>query len=277
MALRNKTLLASRSISDFSRYNTDVLSIRDTVYLFALLTAHKDEGFCDINSFNHLRWASLAPTIKYAHKIITHLNNKNLINAKHPYFDDIDKACNEYSGKCIYQQGATWDLKVDNQYLSIEDIMERLEYKLSEANFSHTETEQLNDLVNELMAEECIAYMHVCAEREELDFNLGTEIKKAILFGLERYSIAQMYNFIWKSVDASSGEEQPGKFTRQSAADNIIKNIKGFYYKVESENLKVKLYKQDDDYKESVLNEIVFSMTLKCQDRWFNTRINKPV
>jgi hypothetical protein len=117
--------------------------------------------------------------------------------------------------------------------------------------------------------EECLQYLEMVLEEHKLPFNPGEKTNLMFSHVLEKYSVAQAYNFIWRAAKDAAAFYQRGGVNKQHAANTVVGAIQRQAERALSEGWEVKAYHRDFRCPQSMISQVLFNTSLQIGDIGF--------
>lgn len=245
------------------------LSFEDAIYLLSLIRLAASEDFGVIYPLE-TRKDLLSPNFSFDIEIIRRLYESNLIYV-HP---DSNVDAFTFDGTSISQFSlikVMWALPVSASSTDPEFFVRELEDLIkTEKKWPEEWHNEWMPLWKKVALQECLQYLKVTLEEHGLSFNPG---KKTILtFNnlLEDYSVAQIYNFIWRAAKDAAAFWVRTKSSKLHAANTVIGSIQSAAERALAEGWEIKPYRRHFECQKSMLYMVLFDTALKIGDTGFN-------
>lgn len=228
---KQRELIISTYLTDVPKVKYESLSVRDKVFLSALLRSGLNEEMTKIIG-NSLVENKMSPTADFDREILNELESKQviLVDPQSP----IDAFVKENFPHSYYVHEVNYLLNIDTDVTDISAI----EYPNREEIIKNRD--ECLQIWKEIAEAECYAYLQDQMQRKRFMFNPGPKTKLVIDHLLEEYSVCQIRNLIWGSVKDAAAWYQEGNISKKHAANSVITrlNNKGEHAKAENWNLK---------------------------------------
>ena len=224
------------------------LTVRDKLYTAALLRACLSE---DMRSIHPVCSTSvvLAPTPDYETKIILHLCNKRII------IPDVQATSsvmlNTNNTIQINARSTSFILNLANSHKTYLEIIESLLYPQP---IEGNNTYAVFELWQEVAIHEGIEYLQARLQEYRLPIRVGEKTRLAMGKILEKYSVSQLFNFLWYSVKNAAAFRQKNGISLQHAANTVPGNIIKRYEYANAENWSIKGFDRDSKHPESAIS-----------------------
>lgn len=243
------------------------MSFEDAIYMLSLLRVGGSEDLsyiCPHEKITDL----LSPTSELDFEIIDHLYKNNLIGI-HPgsSSEAVIFDCGKFTK--FYPLKVHWTLPLKKDGPSPSKFVENLENLIKSDEWPeawYVDSEKLHRVV---AFHECIQYLKIVVEDHGFSLKVGEKTKLVIYDTLNSFSVAQVYNFIWKAArDAAAFYVREG--TSKAHAANIIPGaIQRTADRAIAENWDVKPFNRDFRAPQSMVSEVLFNAALKIGEDGF--------
>lgn len=264
---KRQILLESYEYENSMPISVDELTIKDKLYVCALLRTSLSESLTSINPLTSVK-ANLAPTTKYKMNIISYLRSKLIVLfSPSTSLDSVEIENNEIQS--YYPMYVT--LKLNTPKEQYDEIVENLLHlNIDEEIDNETKLE----LWYEIGLFECLEFLDVKMDEYNLPTDhIGDKTISAIKESLKDFSISQNFNFIWRAVTNAAAFYQKSSVSKKHAVNTISGSIIRSHEKAKSENWDVKGYGRDYNYPQSVISEVFFNNILQIGSRGFESKI----
>lgn len=228
---KQRELIISTYLADVPKVKYESLSVRDKIFLSALLRSGLNEEMTKIIGKSLLE-NKMSPTADFDLEILNELNSKQviLVDLQSP----LDAFVKENFPHNYYIHEVNYLLNIDTNVTDISAI----EYPDREDIIKNRD--ECLQIWKEIAEAECYAYLQDQMQRKRFMFNPGPKTKLVIDHLLEEYSVCQIRNLIWGSVKDAAAWYQEGNISKMHAANSVITrlNNRGEHAKAENWNLK---------------------------------------
>lgn len=264
---KRQILLESYEYENSMPISIDELTIKDKLYICALLRTSLSENFISINPLTGVK-ANLAPTIQYKMNIISHLRNKSIVLFSP--LTSLDSILIENDEiKSYYPMNVTLKLNVAPERYD-EVVQNLLHLKIDK----EIDKEIKLELWYEIGLFECLEFLYAKMEEYNLPINdIGDKTILALRESLKDFSISQNFNFIWRAITNAAAFYQKSSVSKKHAVNTISGSIIRNHEKSKSEHWEVKGYGRDYNYPQSVISEVFFNNILQIGSRGFESKI----
>jgi len=119
---------------------------------------------------------------------------------------------------------------------------------------------------------ECIEYLIFTLAEHRLELNPGEKTLEMFSHLLERYSVSQIYSFIWRASKDAAAFYVRERVTKQHAANTVVGTIQRMAEKADAEGWEVKGYRRDFRLPQSLMSEVLYNAVLKIGSAGFETK-----
>lgn len=121
---------------------------------------------------------------------------------------------------------------------------------------------------------ECLEYLVFTLSEHKLELNPGEKTMDMFNRLLERYSVAQIYSFIWRAARDAAAFYMRGGVAKKHAANTVVGTIQRMADRAEAEAWNVSGYRRDFDLPQSTMSQVLYNAVLKIGAAGFE---NKPI
>ena len=139
--------------------------------------------------------------------------------------------------------------------------------------FFDTYSLEIKQLCEEVALQECLAYLDYQLTARHFVFSPGEKTKAVFNKLLQKYSVAQMYNFIYMACRYASDKYQKRQIPKKQAANLIPGVVQRYGERAEAEGWEIKSYKRDFNLPQSELSVVLYDVILGKPDGGFNLSI----
>lgn len=169
-----------------------------------------------------------------------------------------------------------WKLVIDDS-IHPSQYIAQLENKVKSMDFLESHYEETKALSEEIALKECLFYLDHVLNEHQLPFKPGEKTKHVLSTGLHSFSVAKMYNFIWRAAKDAASFHLRKKVAKKHAANTVVGNIDSQIERALSNNWDVKPYRRNYDYPQSMVSRVLFNILLHTDDGGFNQLISKLI
>lgn len=252
-------------------YNNDISEFepRHAILLYAFIYGISSENLDYLNTYDD-SCIEIYPNGDGDSELIESLRENNLI-----VFDPDRHSELWIRDGNIQYDPSTAHWKLTNEKYSVENFMLKLFTRISGSDFINDYRKDIAILAEEVAIKECLAYMKIMLEQRNLSFSPGK--KTLLLFEqlIQKYSVAEIFNFIWRGAKSVSDYYMTGQVYRNQAGKAIIGTIKRIVAKVEEEGKWVKPFDRKSTVSQCLVSEVIYNRILRSSDYGFKVPIGE--
>lgn len=251
--------------------NVGDLTARSAILLRALIIHSAREDMSYIEPVNENQVVSFSPSASYTVELLREMYHSSLIHI-HPYSN---LSLFEFSEDLSYRfniRSVPWKLCFKEGY-DLNEFSVLLSNKISSLEYIETSIEEVRELSFEIALHESIAYLEAIVAEYGFEYRVGSKTIEVLKKGLGIYSVAQMYNFIWRAGKDAAAYYQRANISKRQASNSIVGSINKALDQSVNNNWDVKPYRRRYDEPQSVLSQVVFNQLLLTDDGGFNRPI----
>lgn len=257
---RKREIIISTYTSSVDRIEYENLSATSRIFLSVLLHAGLNDEATKISGEKIIE-NKLSLTHELDCAILEHLLSENviLVDPMSPMESfNVNNFPNEYY---IFKVNYLINLEFNEKgldFLEYPDRKEIIKYK-----------EECLDIWKQIALHECIEYLINQMKIVNFDFNPKEKTKLVISHLLEEYSIGQVRNLIYGSVNNAATWYQRSGISKKHAANSAITTLNNRGSKAKVENWNLKPYQRNYGSKASQLSIVFFNDILQKGDRGY--------
>ena len=256
----------------------DDLGLREMIYFVSVMQTGGSEDLQRIEPPD-LWEQKLSPGTDYSKKILKTLFDRRIIGI-HPdtsteSIDSFNTVSGEFSyfpDKITYKPNSSM-LSPDTPNALIQEILE----KLSSSWTDETWEDEAYNLWFEIAIEECKEFLLFQMQKHRFDFMPGEKTIDYLTYSLKNYSVSQVFNIIWSSVQSAAALYQQGNITKKHAANVAISNIQSKTERSIANNWELKPYERNYDLPETTVSRLFYSVVLGLGDIGIKQKINREI
>lgn len=271
-AQRNKLIADFENAKEYPLI-VEELGVREAVLLRTLILYSATEDMSYIDTFDRGQVVPFSPLYDYSIKLVREMYHSSIINI-HPY---TNLSLLDFSEDLSFRFSLTqipWVLSL-NKDISMEEFSSQLSKKISSLDYIDSDAEELRNLCYEISLNECIAYLETIIDEYDFNFRVGPKTIEALNKALNHFSVAQVYNFIWRAGKDAAAYYQRSMVSKSQAANSIVGSIDRSVDQALANKWEVKPYRRRYDEPQSVLSKVVFNHLLHTDDGGFNSLLSK--
>lgn len=255
--------------------NTDEIGFKNAVFFLALVRHSANEELTQIQALVTNQGDLISPDLDFDLQIVNELYHAGFI-AISPLspLDAIEM--NEESGFSFYLNKVAWEVSLEDGD-SLPKAISRIEKKFEDSEYVVAERESVEEICREICLLECLAYLNHVIEEHKLSFRVGEKTKLVLSSALDNYSVAQVYNFIWRAGKDAAAYYLRSGVPRTHAANTIVGNIQKQYERALANGWEVKAFGRNYNMPQSIISQVVFNLALKTDDGGFAQQIGEII
>lgn len=129
--------------------------------------------------------------------------------------------------------------------------------------------------IRQISVEECLAYLDYTLDRHNIYYEPGTKTWQVLEQCLNDFSVAQIYNFIWRVSRDAAAYYMRENISKKQAANSVVSRLNSLRECAISQNWEVKSFRRDFNLLQSTLSRLVFNSILQTDDGGFNVRLDQ--
>lgn len=267
---KKAALVKFRNLNNKSKACVDELDLKSSIYLLSTINALADEGLCTIQPIGNFAACTLSPDSSYDYEILKHLVDSNLITLS---MSSSLAAITLYENDEINLdfKTATFDLAFGQYQIT----------NLSDSFFSNANIEKIRnlpdfiDLCKAVQLNECLCFLKSMLLNHRLFMSPGVKTQQIITQCLERFSVAQVYNFMWRACRDAAAYYMRGSISKQQAANSVVGAISKNMERALANGWAVKPYNRNFNMPQSALSRVVFNTVLGTDDGGFKSLLTE--
>ncbi|MCK1995479.1 hypothetical protein MPH61_23435 [Peribacillus muralis] len=244
---------------NYSKVPEAKLSLEDKLYLSVLLRGGLDENLFNINPVSSLE-QKLTPTENFTVELIKTLTVRNLIvpcsaSSINAFVDNESFPTSYYVDRVIFR------VNIEPNDDFYPNMIQRLLYpdqKEFEKNSNFC-----FEMWRKISLNESLQYLLYSLEKVGFDFSPGEKTISVFEHLLEHYSVAQVYNIIYRAVANSTKLYQERKMSKKHAANTVISTCESYGERAIAEGWSLTKYRRNYDLPETLISSIFFTSILK--------------
>lgn len=251
------------------------LEPEDRLYLAVILKAALSENTMYIEPLkNH--YGNLAPTNGFEAEMIKTLTARDLLVPHN--ISDVNSFNIEFKDEKMHSADVShgiydvcYRININPADMNYKEMIKRLMYPSSEL-FSN---EFCYDMWKKISFYESMQYLLYQMNEVGYSFNPGEKTNAVLENLLESFSVAQIYNIIYRAVANSTARYQSGKITKLHAQNSVITSCEIQGEKALAENWNLKGYNRIRELPETLISKVLFNSVMKISALGFNEKPTK--
>ncbi|WP_275288331.1 hypothetical protein [Halomonas elongata] len=265
-------ILKMRQSAENNTPDPATLDLTSKIYLLAAIQALGDEQFTTIEPLDDYPTCTLSPDSVYDHKVLRHLIDNHLLliclgtrlEAVELHEDDrfsVDL------GECAFNLALDADhvTALVNEFFD-EEIIQGVR-----------QAPEFVALCKEVQLNECLGFLKTILEDHQLYLSPGEKTRQVISQCLEKFSVAQVYNFIWRATKDAAAYYMRSSISKRQAANSVVGNISRNMERAVANDWDVKPFHRNYNLPQSSLSRIIFNMVLGTDDGGFECPLHELI
>ena len=245
------------------------ITFEDAVYLLSFIRLAASEDFTHLIPLR-LITEPLAPTENFSREVILQLFHHKLIYISPKSTIDAFVFEGGYPER-FYSDKVSWELPISSKSENSQGLIEELEAVFRNGTWPESWRGEWQALWKKIALQECLQYLEVGLNEHGLSLNPGEKTYLVFNGALEQYSVAQVYNMIWRAVRDAAAFYVRERVPKQHAANTVIGSIQRQADRAKAEGWDLKPYRRDRRCQESMISQVLFNTALQIGEKGFNT------
>lgn len=210
-----------------------------------------------------------SPTFEYSLDLIKSLFHNHIL-AVDPIHSPEHAFVEDNLGS-FYPNMVAWHLPYGTTSDHPKDLALELEKALRADPLPVIWADQRLELWRKIALHESLQYLKVALGEHGLTLNPGEKTIMVISGLLEFYSVAQIYNMIWRATKDAAAFLVRERVSKQHAANTVIGSIQKYGERARAEKWDIKPYKRHWDCPQSMISQVFYDVVLRIGERGFDT------
>ncbi|WP_193076115.1 hypothetical protein [Pseudomonas sp. FME51] len=248
--------------------NIQKLSLKEKVYLASAIQALGHENLDQLTSLADNPQCKLSPDIDYDRIILKYLidNRISWISINTPLRSIVIKDDDNFTLDLFNSR-----LEIPFQTPELINLLDKFSTEQYQEELK--QSDDFFQLCLEVQLFECLAFLKHTLCEHRLHFSPGEKTKLVISQCLRCFSVAQIYNFIWRAVKDSAAYYMRGGIGKLQAANSVVGNISKNMEKALANNWEVAPFKRNYRMPQSAISQLIFNTVLETDDGGFNQKL----
>lgn len=265
---KKSIILKLRQRIEDNKPDLTVLDLKSIIYLLAAIQALSNESLSTIGPLNDYPAYTLSPDPAFDQQVIRYLIDKHLLLISL----DTSLEAVELDGNgttSINLTMSTFDFALDRQQMTElihgfldAEVLQNIKYSL-----------EFIELCKEVQQHECLGFLKMTLEEHQLSFSPGEKTLQAISACLDIFSVAQVYNFIWRAARDAAAYYMRSSISKRQAANSVVRSISRSLEQSLAHDWDVKPFSRNRNLPQSSLSRIIFDALLGADDGGFNIQL----
>lgn len=244
-------------------------SLKQIIFLFTLIRFSANEELSELQAYSDIYGIRFTPNENYSIEILRQLYRDNILL--------IDPSSNlsafNFHDDGSFSFSITEVIWLINSKENISSLQSMIGEIVCMPEFFDTYSLEIKQLCEEVALQECLAYLDYQLTARHFVFSPGEKTKAVFNKLLQKYSVAQMYNFIYRACRYTSDEYQKRQISKKQAANLIPGAVQRYGERAEAEGWEITPYKRDFNLPQSELSVVLYDAILGKPDGGFNLSI----
>lgn len=265
---KKNIILKLRQRIEDNKSDLTALDLKSIIYLLAAIQSLGNESLSTIGPLNDYPAYTLSPDPAFDQHVIRYLIDKHLLLISL----DTSLEAIELVGNGTASINLTMsklDFALCQQQMT-ELIKGSLDAEVLQ-NIKHSS--EFIELCKEVQLHECIGFLKTTLEEHQLSFSPGEKTLQAISACLEIYSVAQVYNFIWRAARDAAAYYMRSSISKRQAANSVVRFISRSLEQSLANDWNVKPFSRNYNLPQSSLSRIIFNTLLDTDDGGFKSQL----
>lgn len=131
------------------------------------------------------------------------------------------------------------------------------------------------ELCQEVQLQECLGFLKATLEEHQLYLSPGEKTQQVLGQCLEKFSVAQVYNFIWRAARDAAAYYMRSSISKKQAGNSVVGSISRNMEQALANDWYVKPFNRNYNLPQSSLSRIVFNTLLGTDDGGFKHPLHK--
>ena len=244
------------------------LDLKSIIYLLAAIQALSNEDLSTIEPLNNYPAYTLSPDPDFDRSALRYLLDKHLLlinldtspNAVELH-EDGTASINFVMSTFDFALGQQQTIELIHNFLATEALQ----------NFQHSS--EFIELCQEVQLQECLGFLKVTLEEHQLYLSPGEKTQQALGQCLEKFSVAQVYNFIWRAARDAAAYYMRSSISKKQAGNSVVGSISRNMEQALANDWYVKPFNRNYNLPQSSLSRIVFNTLLGTDDGGFKNQL----
>lgn len=255
----------------------ELMNIKDAIYLLSVIKHLASEDLEYLMPYVSSQANLLSPSEEFDIKILRKLANKDILcvstRSDLSAIEVNDKGQIQY-----YIDRVSWEIPIDaEKYSHPKFFIAELETKLKSLEWSEEWFDGAKELCQEVALQESLAYLDFVMTEHQFNFSPGDKTILVLSKILEKHSVAQAYNLIWRSVKDAAAYYMRSNIPRAQAANSVVGNMERMLEKYTVNKWEITPYRRNYKIPTSVLSQVLYGTILGTDDGGFHVPVEKII
>lgn len=249
MQEQRRNVIVSTYSTDVGKVKSDNLSVTSKVFLSAILRAGLNDEATKISG-EKIMENKLSPTQDFDQIILKHLLSENVILVDPMSPLDAFPSNNFPNEYYIFKVNYLLNVDIDPAELGTLEYLNRLDIIKNK--------DECLGIWKQIALYECLEYLVSQMNEAKFTFNPQEKTRITINHLIEQYSIGQIWNLIYGSVNNAAAWYQKSNVTKKHAANSVITTLNNRGDRAQAEHWNLKPYHRSYDNKLSQISMVFF-------------------
>lgn len=253
----------------------DKLSLLEAVFLAAYGRAGLTENQRVLMSLDYVseQKIRLAPDVSIEIDFVKQLYHKHILQIHSFNKTDIFSKVTSQNDWSFSTTKTNWFFpRSDNAPDQPSSLFPDLEQAFIRSNWPAHWHEEVFPAWKQMALWECLEYLDFTLAEHRLEINPGEKTLEMFAHLLERYSVSQIYSFIWRASKDAAAFYMRERVTKTHAANTVVGTIQRMAERAEAEGWEVKGYRRDFRLPQSLMSEVLYNAVMKIGSEGFETK-----
>ncbi|MCP5014869.1 MAG: hypothetical protein GY938_06235 [Ketobacter sp.] len=258
-----------------NEFNPDNASLKDCVYLLSLIRWAGADNLEYIEPYFAHRATKLSPSFELDIDIIEGLYDSGFLGIS--TYSDLNQINLEDDGSTSFHLGRVCLTPLFNsKNTNLVDLIKTIEEKLTHPNeWSHEWKSELIELCVLVSVEECLAFLSLMLEERNFPEKRGKKTKASIEKALTKYSVSQVYCFIYVAAINASDYYRKYSPSPDRASNTVCGKITRLYENAIAEDKAVKSFERNFKLPQPEISQLIFNCIMKTNDGGFKKNLSE--
>ncbi|TLF52039.1 hypothetical protein FEI13_05770 [Halomonas urmiana] len=262
--------------SDQAKVNKNVnlenIDLKSKIYFLSLLQALGNETLTKIWPLNNYPASTLSPDPAYDKKILSYLIDKQILLVDFGTHPDVTAPDDNDPFK-INLENTEFELALEN-----EEVSAFVNNFYDDATLNNIkQSDELIELCMEIQMHECTSFLDQALADHQIFSEQGEKTKLVFSQCLSRFSVSQIYSFIWSGVSDAAAFYNRYPIDMREAANVSIIYISRYMERALAHGWEIKPYYRSHNLPQSCLSRIVFNTILGTNDGGFKQPLHELI
>lgn len=267
IARKKQILKTTFPLASRTPLEIDCLSFRDAVHLLSFVRYAASEDF-------EFAWplqdceGLFAPRDVYGYEVLRRLFKGGLLFVHPRSMVTAFTWEDDYPARILLTD-VMWALPIGEETGTTREVVQHLEQRFRSEGWPNEWLEERVAFWREIALQECLQYLGFTLGKHRFEFEPGEKTLQTFESLLGEYSVAQIYNFIWRAVKDAAAFYIRERVTKRHAANTVVGSIQRQAERARAEGWDIRPYRRDRNCPQSMISEVLYNTALCIGDRGF--------